>query len=267
MKLSIVLSAQSASFTAMAYQGQLESNLKKIKKLGFDGVELAIRNPATLNLTELELLLNQNGLPVSAIGTGQVYGEDGMYFTHQDRKIRQAAIDRISSHLDLAEKWGAVVIIGLIRGRSHPEVEKSEAEEWLLEALRICATQHEKVKLAIEPINRYETDLLNTVEECLHFLNKLKRNNVGLLLDSFHMNIEEPSITRSLENARKQLFHVHVADSNRWYPGAGHIDFSSIIRTLEKINYEGYISGEILPLPDADSSARNMIEYMKKIIS
>ena len=267
MKLSIVLSAQPASFSALSYQGHLASNLKKIKNLGFDGVELAIRNPGLLNFSELDQLLKQNKLHVPAIGTGQVYGEDGFSFTHPKSDIRKAAVERISSHLELAEKWGAVVIIGLIRGQAVQEVNKIQAEAWLLEALKSCASQNKNVKLAIEPINRYETNLLNTVSECLNFLDKLKLDNVGLLLDTFHMNIEEPSIIRSLESARERLFHFHVADSNRWYPGAGHIDFTSIVQTLIKINYHAYISGEMLPLPDGDRSAKNMIEYMKKVIN
>jgi len=265
MKLSIVLSTQPASFSAMAYQGQLTSNLKKIKNMGFDGVELAIRNPQKLNIAELESLLHEQDLQVSAIGTGQLYGEDGLSFTHHDAHIRKTAIDRISAHLDLGEKWNAVVIIGLIRGRSISEAEKKDAESRLLESLHTCASRHEKVKMAIEPINRYETNLLNTVDECLLFLDRLNRENVGLLLDSFHMNIEEPSITSSFMNARERLFHVHVADSNRWYPGAGHIDFTSIIQTLRQIHSSGFISGEMLPFPDPDSSARNMINFLKNI--
>jgi sugar phosphate isomerase/epimerase len=266
MKLSIVLSTQPASFSAVAYKGNLAANLHKIKQLRFDGVELAIRNPNELNFSEIELSLKENKLEVPAIGTGQAYGEDELSFTHHNPGVRKAAIERIISHMEFAEKLGAVVIIGLIRGQNCSEVGKQQAEDWLLEALKICASQNKTVKLAIEPINRYETDLLNTVAESLHFLDQLNSDNVGLLLDTFHMNIEEPSITESLLVAGKQLFHVHVADSNRWFPGAGHIDFSAIVRTLEHMDYQSFLSGEILPLPDPDSSAKNLVDFLRKII-
>jgi len=267
MKISIVLSTQPASFSAVTYKGRLTENLHKIKKLGFDGVELAIRNPADLDLKHIQKMLRDTGLKLPAIGTGQAFGEEGLSFTHRDSKVRKAAVDRILSHMELAKKLDALVIVGLIRGKCSLEVEKIQAEEWLLEALHQCTAREKTVKLAIEPINRYETDLLNTIDESLHFLEKLNIQNVGLLLDTFHMNIEEPSITSSILAARDRLFHVHVADSNRWFPGAGHIDFKSIIHTLKKIDYRSFISGEMLPLPDADVSAAKMIEFMRKKIN
>jgi sugar phosphate isomerase/epimerase len=120
------------------------------------------------------------------------------------------------------------------------------------------------VRFAIEPINRYETDLLNDVQSGLRFLERLGQDNVGLLLDTFHMNIEERNLIESIRLARTRLFHFHVADSNRWYPGAGHIDFRSVLATLDDIDYSGFVSAEILPMPDPDSAAKNTIESLRK---
>ena len=97
-------------------------------------------------------------------------------------------------------------------------------------------------------------------------MDKVNYSNVGLLLDSFHMNIEEPSIYDSIRLAKDRLYHFHLADSNRWYPGAGHIDFPKIIETLNEVNYEGFVSAEILPYPDPDIAAKNTIDYMRKLI-
>ena len=266
MKLSIVLSTQPASFSALAYTGSIEENLAKIKNFGFDGVELAIRDPNELDFPEIENLLKSNDLVVPAIGTGQAYGEDGLSFTHSDTTIRQQTVERIISHMQIAEKLNAVVIIGLIRGQNITGMGKELAERWLIDALRNCASENKNVKLAIEPINRYEIDFLNNVTESLQFLDRLNMENVGLLLDTFHMNIEEPSIPESILAARERLFHVHVADSNRWYPGAGHIDFQEVIQTLDTLGYHNFLSGEILPLPDPDSSAKKMIEFFRKIL-
>ena len=80
-------------------------------------------------------------------------------------------------------------------------------------------------------------------------------SNLGLLADTFHMNIEEVSIEDSLIQAKDYLTHVHFADSNRWAPGCGHLDFRKVIETLKKIDYQDYVSAEILPLPDSDSCA------------
>jgi sugar phosphate isomerase/epimerase len=266
MKLSIVLSTQPAKFNALAYKGELAENISKIKMLGYDGVELAVRDPGLLNLSELKNILNENRLPVPAIGTGQAYGEEKLSFTDPNETIRRQAIERVKSHVQLADHFDAVVIIGLVRGKIGAEVDELQAEEWLIEALTECASENETVKIVIEPINRYETNLINTVESGLKFLDKLSLANVCLLFDTFHANIEEPSIIESIIMAKDRLFHFHVADSNRWYPGAGHIDFRAIIDTLVKINYNRFVSAEIVPLPDADTAARKTYENMKKIL-
>ena len=265
MKLSIVLSTQPASFNAVAYKGRIKDNLEKIKNLGYDGAELAVRDPALLDISNIIALLNEVKLAVPAIGTGQAYGEENLSFTDAKFDVRSGAIDRILSQIELARRFNAVVIIGLIRGKSQAGVSREQAESWLIHALRECASHDESVKIVVEPINRYETDLINTVESGLHFLDKLAKDNVGLLLDTFHMNIEEPSILDSIVTAKDRLFHFHVADSNRWYPGAGHINFQEIFDVLNKINYQGFVSAEIIPNPDPDTAAEKTMETLKAI--
>lgn len=267
MKFSIVVSTQPASFSALAYTGHVAENIKKIRDLGYDGVELAIRDPNLLNINELHDIVSKNKLPVPAIGTGQAYGEEGLSFTSKDTAIREKAIDRIKSQVRLAASLNAVVIIGLIRGSRAETIDKKQAESWIIEALKTCADENDAVKIAIEPLNRYETNLINTVSEGLRLIDKLNRKNIGLLLDTFHMNIEEPSILESIGLSKEHLFHFHVADSNRWYPGAGHIDFAQILKRLSKISYQGFISAEILPLPDSDSAAIETIKNLRKLIS
>jgi len=168
------------------------------------------------------------------------------------------------AHVPLAEKLGALLIVGLIRGKSAGAQDKSRAEELILEAMRDIALGHPAQKFAVEPINRYETEFINTVDAGLRFLDRLKLDNVGLLLDTFHMNIEEPSPTRSIAMAGERIFHFHIADSNRWHPDAGHIDFGAVIEALDRAGYRGWLSAEILPLPDADSAARNTIVHMRR---
>ncbi|MBN2411690.1 sugar phosphate isomerase/epimerase [candidate division KSB1 bacterium] len=266
MKLSMVLSTQPASFSAVAFKGRLAENIAKISDLGYDGVELAVRDPQLLDREELQRLLSQHNLQVPAIGTGQAYGEEGLYFTHPNENIRRRAVERIQSQMYLAAELNAVVIIGLVRGKKSPGISDEQVEEWLIQALTECARVNPDVKLSIELINRYETDILNTVTEGMNFVQKIQVANIGLHLDTFHMNIEEPSMVDSIVLAKEKLFHFHVADSNRWYPGAGHIDFEQIIKTLEKIGYNGYVSAEIMPLPDPDTAAVETIKYLRKFI-
>ncbi len=264
MKFSIVLSTQPTTFSALAYQGKLLENIARIKALGFDGIELAVRDPAQIDIAVLTSILKENRLPVSAIGTGQAYVEERLSFVDPREEVRERAIERIKAQARLAELFDAIVIIGLVRGKRESELDSVTAEHWLVNALRACASDNAGVRFAIEPINRYETNLVNTVRSGIDLLGKVDKKNVGLLLDTFHMNVEEPSITESMKLVGDLLFHFHVADSNRWYPGAGHVDFPSVFATLEEIGYTGYVSAEILPYPDPDFAVRKTIEYLKR---
>jgi 5-keto-L-gluconate epimerase len=264
MKLSIVVSTQPAAFAAVAYKEQLPECLATIKRLGYDGVELAVRDPELIDTAELSGLLDRLDLPVAAIGTGQAYGEEGLSLTDSDPRVRSRAVTRIKAHVRLAAHLKAIVIIGLIRGKREQSVGAGQAENWLLQGLRECAGEDPTVRLALEPINRYETNLLNTVDESLRFIRRLGADNVGLLLDTFHMNIEEPSLLSSIESAADRVLHVHVADSNRWYPGAGHIDFAGVLTRLDRLGYQGYFSAEILPLPDPDTAATMAILQLRR---
>lgn len=267
MKLSIVLSTQPAQFQAATFKGDLETNLTCIASLGYKGVELAIRDPKLVDLDHLEGLIREYNLKVPAIGTGQAWGEEGLSFTDPDPEVRVAAIERIKSHIPAAVRFGAIIIIGLIRGIVKPGVDQAQAMDWLVEALRECseAAQPDGIRLALEPINRYETTLINNTAQGLELIERVGEDNFGLLLDTFHMNIEEPNIENSIRACDKNIFHFHVADSNRWYPSAGHLDFKSILNALSLTGYRGWVSGEFLPKPDVETAASESIMYLDKI--
>jgi sugar phosphate isomerase/epimerase len=115
-----------------------------------------------------------------------------------------------------------------------------------------------------EPLNRYETNLFHRVGETLDFLAPLRTQNVKLLGDLFHMNLEEADLAAAVRQAGAKLGHVHFADSNRQAAGFGHTDFAPIAEALRQISYHGYASAEILPLPDADTAARKTIESFRQ---
>jgi sugar phosphate isomerase/epimerase len=269
MKTSIVLSTHQARFNAVAFKGDFEDNVRKIAELGYDGVELAIRDP---NLVDADALLagtEAHGLEVPAIGTGQAWGEEGLSFTDPEESVRKAAIRRVCDHVPFASRTGAAIIIGLLRGIVKPGVEHEQAYAWMVDALRRCsaAAAPHGVRLALEPINRYETSLINSVPECLALIDAVGAGNFGVLADTFHMNVEDASMAGSLRQAGARLFHVHFADSNRWYPGAGHIDFAELVRTLREIGYKGYISIEAVPMPDADTCARESVKTLQRLLA
>lgn len=265
MKLSIVLSTHTASFKAVAFKGDFETNVKRIASYGYDGVEPAIRDPNLVDDDQIIRIVQQYKLEIPAIGTGQAWGEEGLSFTDLNPTIRQKAIERVISHIPLAKKANAAIIIGLIRGVPSKDVSEWQAQDWMVAALKNCTAKamEEGVRIVLEPLNRYETPLVNNVAQGLELIEQVGAENIGLLPDTFHMNIEEPSIEESIRTCGEWIFHFHVADSNRWYPGAGHLDFKSILQALYTTGYEGYVSGEFMPDPEANLSAQRAIEYLR----
>lgn len=267
MKLAIVLSTHAAQFEAVAFKGDFETNVAKIAGYGYDGVELAIRDPKLVNPAELEKVVTKYNLVVPALGTGQAWGEERLSFTSDDPEVRRAAIERVKSHIPLAARFKAAIILGLIRGITPQGQSHEQSMTYLVEALQECsaAANPHGVRYALEPLNRYETDLIHTVADGLDLIERVGADNFGLLLDTFHMNIEEPSIEESIRACGDRIFHFHVADSNRWHPGAGHLDFVSILDILFKTGYNGYVSGEFMPIPDADTGAQRAIAYLREL--
>lgn len=261
--LAFVLSWQPTRFAAAAAAGDLERTLERLQALGFAGVELAIRDPAAVPVGRLKPLLERHGLQVPAIGTGQAWVDEGLSLTHPDPAVRAAALARLEGHLQLAAEWGALVIVGLIRGRLMEGVPRAQALAWLAEALARLADRAaaEGVRLALEPINRSETDLLNTTAEALAVVEALGRPNVGILWDTFHASIEEADPPGAIAQAGGRLFHVHIADANRRAPGWGPLDFDPILRALRGIGYAGWLSAEVQPQPSLEEAMAQVARW------
>jgi sugar phosphate isomerase/epimerase len=266
MKKCIVISTPGAQFSALAMKEDFTKSIKKVADLGYDAVELAIRDPGMIDFHEIQKLLEQYHLPVPAIGTGQAYGEEGLSFTDPNPEIRRKAVQRIKDQMNLAIAiGGAQVIIGLIRGTVKSGMDKEEAEKYFIQSMLECLEYKPEVTLTLEPINRYETNLYNDTRSAMEVIDKIRRSNLKMLADTFHMNIEERNIIESILHAKGYISHVHFADSNRWAPGCGHIDFAEILDALEEIGYQGAVSAEILPKPTPEECLKLTMEYYQKL--
>jgi sugar phosphate isomerase/epimerase len=266
MKKCIVISTPGAKFSALPMKEDLRESIRKVAELGYDAVELAIRDPRMIDANEIKRLLQQYHLTMPAIGTGQAYGEEGLSFTDPDPEIRKKAVQRIRDQMTLAsELGGAQVIIGLIRGAIKPGVDQGEAEKWFIQSMLECLGHKPEVTLTLEPLNRYETNLYNDTRSAKGIIHKIGGPNLRMLIDTFHMNIEEPNMVKSILDGKDYISHVHFADSNRWAPGCGHIDFKEILDALVKIGYRGAISAEILPKPTPEECLKLTIEFYKRL--
>lgn len=249
MKKSAIIPIQDEHGLSPFRPGSLDKNLELISEYGYEGVELGITDPGSVSVEEVSQKLTFYDLELSAITTGQAYGLEGISLTERDPTKREIANDRLKGHIDFASNFrGTVVILGSLRGRG----ESKQALRWLKEKLNelVSYAESKSVDLAFEPLNRYESSIINNVEEGLNLVEEIGSPRLGLLLDTFHANIEEAILEESIKEASKNLFYVHLADSNRWAPGYGHINFVKIFSALAEIEYEGFCSLESLPKPD-----------------
>lgn len=220
-------------------------SLDRTRAAGYTVVELAITDPSALDAEELTAVTNRVGLKVAALTTGQAAEKEGLSLSSPDDAIRERAVSRILSHAKLAQNLRAVVIVGLLQG-------KTGDLRLLCDSLRECTKPYPKVCFALEPLNRYETALLNRVSQAVELIEQVGMENLGLLFDTFHANIEERSMKESIELCGDRLFHVHLADSNRWIPGFGHVPFVELWAALEKVDYKGALVLECFPRPSPE---------------
>jgi len=251
------------------FKGNVRDAVEFCAKNGFDAVELHLRKADDIDRILIKEICDKNGITVSTIGTGMGYTFDKLSLTDSDKMKRTDAIERLKEHIDLASFFNCAVIIGSMRGRL-PDDGRETAMKNYRESLLVLADYAEKkdVTLLVEPVNRYEINFHNSSAEMRHFLLSLGSRKLKMLLDTYHMNIEEFGPTGmydSIRECRDILGHMHFADSNRKRPGAGHIDFAGIIRALNEIGYEKYIAFECLPWPEPDIAAVEGLKYIKSV--
>ena len=191
----------------------------------------------------------------------------GLSLTDPSLDKRIAALDFIEQMIAFGGQLGAPAILGSMQGKWGGEVSKDQALEWLADALRIAGNTAAKfnVPFIYEPLNRYETNLINRLADGADFIEANSLDNIVLLADLFHMNIEETDLASSLRAAGKHVGHVHYADSNRRAMGLGHTDPAPIIAALKEIGYKGHLSAEILPLPDPKTAARQTMKSIRSV--
>lgn len=258
-----------ASQGPFVFHTTLADGCAQAARHGFGAVEIFPPSATALDIAELQGALVHHKLEVAAIGTGAGWLIHQWTLTHPDSAIRAKARDFIRAIIDVAAGFGAPAILGSMQGRADVSVGREQSLAWLAEALEDLgdhARQH-RVPFLYEPLNRYETNLFHRQTDAAGWLGTLRTRNVRLLCDLFHMSIEEFDLAETLRQCGPMVGHVHFADSNRRAIGLGHTDGKAAVAALREIGYAGYLSAEILPLPDADTAARVTMESFRKLTS
>jgi sugar phosphate isomerase/epimerase len=267
MKLSVAIADTNAPPSAFVVFRGIETSIKKAASMGYEGVELALKCAEEMDRDLLSRWLGDSDMKVSCISTGLVFADLGLMFTDPDREKRTKVREVFKNIIDLAQEFGQMVNVGRVRGQIGSR-SKEEAEELFIEMAReLCEYAADKgVTLILEPVNRYEIDFVNSVQEGVELMKKVGMSNMKLMPDVFHMNIEDKTIGSELARHIDYIAYVHLADSNRLAPGWGHTDFDNIISNLKQAGYKGWLSVEILPKPDADTAARQAVQYLRPLI-
>lgn len=261
--ISLVPQARGGPFV---FWDDLAAGCRAASGLGFDAVEVFPPSPDAVDPGALRRLLADHGLKLAAVGTGAGWVVQRLTLTHADASQRARAQSFVKSIVDLAGPFGASAIIGSMQGRFGDGVTREDGFGYLADALHTLGEHAAQygVPLLYEPLNRYETNYVNTLADGVGLLKSLPTSNVKLLADLFHMNIEEADLADAIRQSAGAIGHVHFVDSNRRPAGLGHIDYTPIAEALESIDYAGYASAEAFPYPDPDAAARQTIQSFRR---
>lgn len=253
-------------FSAAEY----EKGLDWLAEEGFDGAELCISDYQDLDTEQIKEELDRRNLECSTISTGQSRTREGISLLHEGAALRIAQ-ERMKQHIDAAAVFGSCVTLGLLRGLGEAGQEERDASILArnMEPV-IDYAEQKQVTIILESINRYETCLFNSADSLMDFIETKLGNpaSVGVLWDIFHANIEDRDFAGAIERIGRHLRHVHIADSNRWFPCYGHIDFVPIVRKLKETGFDGYMSYECFNLPSIEyvrSESGRFVQMLREI--
>ncbi len=218
--------------------------IDKVKAFGFDLIEICVEDPDTIDTAVIGRALKRAGLGVTVCGA---FGPN-RDMSSDDPAVRDNAIDYSRRCVDIAAELGSEVVVGPMYaavGNTRLLGPSERRRQWDLAVDSVSQVADHAaergVRLAVEPLNRFETDLINTVDQGLELLSDIGRENVGFLLDTFHMNIEEKNIPDAIRRAGKHIFEFHSCSNDRGTPGEDHLPWSEIAAALRGVEYEGPI--------------------------
>jgi sugar phosphate isomerase/epimerase len=255
--VTVSLVPQAAGGPFVFWNG-LADACEQAQALGFDAIEVFPPSANAIDIADLQGLLDHHQLKLAAIGSGGGWVLHRWTLTHPDPAVRHNAREFIRAIIDLAEGFGAPAIVGSMQGRWDGDVSREKAIAWLGEALEDLgehAASHGQV-LLYEALNRYESNLFNRQGDAAAWVRSLKTTGVRLLCDLYHMNIEEADLARRCANAAGWSGTFISPTRTAGPSGSGTRRWKPIVAALKQIHFAGYLSAEALPLPDAQTAAR-----------
>ena len=270
MKLAYSVGTPEVNVPLMAFCGDFEQNVADIKAIGYEAIELFVRSPKEMRVDDVRRVIDRSGLEVAAIATNPAMLQDGLNLLHPDADIRRQAVERVIDLIDFSAEYHAPVCIGKYRGQIWKGDEDAAWRELGKALKRICDHAGEKgASIMLEPQTKNGINNLNTTAETSRWIDSLGFNNLGILYDTYHGQLDETSVASGIVEAGGKIGFVHLSDSNRLPPGTGNIDFADSLAVLKAIGFDGYLSMEIAQRPSgrvAAETAFKTIDYILKYV-
>lgn len=261
MKLALMIGTPDAvpgSGYVTVPTGAYADSLALAAALGFDGVEVLIGKPTAAEIDALGTALANTGLAVAAINSGRLYFDYGLALLSQDVGVQAAAREALRELVRLTAPLAAPINIGVFRGM--PSSVDSATNEHLVRIMQEIADEIAalKIDLMLEPSNEKEFPFICSTPEGLAFVERIGRPNVKLMLDTFHMSVQEEDLPASLEKAMPVLRHVHLLDRERNPPSrdSKRFDLPGVLQTLQRYHYQHFLSLPLLQNGDRKATKK-----------
>lgn len=265
MRWSYPFGTRDTSSAVLGARGDAFEAFDGLASAGYDGVELLIKDPAAAETSEVEHALRLSGLVVAAIGTGPLAAE-GLTLTSPESAVRRVTVERLCACVDLAQRFGAGMNIGKVRGLvgSSPD----QAWGWMREGLRSVADHAAQaaVCVTIEPQSFPGLDNIQTTAAGIAFIREFAHPNLQLMIDAYHAEAADRWPSLAYVAARDFLRHVHFADTDRLPPGRGMLNLELHLATLEALDYGGFVTFEVNQLDDPLSTAREALKHITQLL-
>jgi sugar phosphate isomerase/epimerase len=233
----------------------IRRTIERMKQTGVDALEIS-GEPDQFDAKEVRALLKEYGRKAWGSVTLTLADRN---LAAKDSAQRAKTVDYMKRVVTLAKEIDGqiVTVVPVTVGKVTPDSTVENEWKWMVEGMREVYTHSEKagIRLAIEPLNRFETYLINRGDQALALANEVGPN-CGICLDLFHMNIEEADLLAAFRNAKGRFFDVHIADNNRFAPGMGTLDFAKIVETIRATGYDGALTLEFVATVDRSTVKR-----------
>ncbi len=226
--------------------GSIDDIFRFIRSSGYAGVELNLTTELLGRLDEIENAARENNLRIVSLLTGAAY-EEGLCLSAPDESVRERTVARLLENLETADRFNAILVIGLLQGLRSDEPDPAIANHRIVSSLLPVGREAEArgIDIVIEPVNHLQVGFNHSVGEVRDLIRAVGSSALRPMVDTIHMHIEETSLIQPIYDCGTDLRHVHLCESHGGLPGTGRIDFAGVLDALERIGYPHFASVKV----------------------